>query len=293
MPTLRVPTATALILIASLFGAAPAPATFPGRNGAIVVVEVGGTPRYGQAIVTTSLLDPRRPFGRGVYACDERGSPGCVYYGARVSPDGRRFAFGRWVNGPCPPCGSSDLLTIGPGGPASVPLPALPTSLAWEPGGTRMAVTLGGGGQRGEIRRIGLDGRDLGRLATGDWPDWAADGTLAFVTAGGGATLRPGGRLRLIARGASRLSWSPGSRWLAFEWDGAIYRVRSDGSRLRLVTARGTDPAWSPDGRRIAFVRSSGVYTIRPEGRGLRRVARIDSCFDCAFAIADWQALPR
>jgi dipeptidyl aminopeptidase/acylaminoacyl peptidase len=82
-------------------------------------------------------------------------------------------------------------------------------------------------------------------------------------------------------RGASRPSWTPGGRAIAFERQGSIYVSDTRGRRQRPV-ARGANPAWSPDGAAIAYAGDrcgphQGIHVVAPSGRLRRKVT--DFCF--------------
>jgi Tol biopolymer transport system component len=77
---------------------------------------------------------------------------------------------------------------------------------------------------------------------------------------------------RRIARGAS-VAWSPEGHTVAFEWQGSVYTVRSDGTQLRRVTAGGA-PSWSPDGARIVVTTPAGLVSVLADGGDSRVVTR-------------------
>jgi dipeptidyl aminopeptidase/acylaminoacyl peptidase len=104
------------------------------------------------------------------------------------------------------------------------------------------------------------------------------NGLIAYTGfVGGGSTdiftvdPRSGVVTRLTNMGdASRPSWSPDGRRIAFGTRTGIYVMNADGSDLTRLTARGGEPAWSPDGR-IVF--SSGhLFTIDANGTNLRQL---------------------
>lgn len=88
--------------------------------------------------------------------------------------------------------------------------------------------------------------------------------------------------------------WSPDSRKLAFSCDvdreaetgkGGVCILNLRTERVRVIYRsrnRGFDPSWSPNGKRLAFVvvprneedTDSEIYTIRTDGSSLRRVTR-------------------
>ena len=72
-------------------------------------------------------------------------------------------------------------------------------------------------------------------------------------------------------RGAVAAAWAPSGREVAFERDGVVYGVNTDGTGARTLV-RGSDPAWSADGRRLAFVRDGRIVVARRNGSSPRTI---------------------
>jgi Tol biopolymer transport system component len=133
---------------------------------------------------------------------------------------------------------------------------------AWAPDGRELAVV----GPAG-VYLVRLDGSRLRRVprsASLTEPAWSPDGRRLVcetqTTAIAAIDVRTG-RRRVIAQGFEP-AWSPDGRFVAFQFEGTLWVVRSDGSRgLRRLPATqendvaydGGHPAWSPDSRRIVF----------------------------------------
>jgi Tol biopolymer transport system component len=87
-----------------------------------------------------------------------------------------------------------------------------------------------------------------------------------------------GGAAQMIVHDASEPAWSSSGR-LAYVQGGHVYSADSKGRARRLVSS-GVSPDWSPNGRRLALVRptSAGpvgrLYTVAATGRDVRRVGR-------------------
>ena len=248
--TLRRAGLGALAAVTALACAAPAHATFPGRNGAIAFSHSGSsggpgaiTDRYGLAVVA-----PGSPDMRDLILCrktDDVPSGGnCTVplYGApSYSPDGRRIVFDAGERLAIVNADGSGL-TLLPGATVNDGDPA------FGPGGRRIVFT---------------GTNDLGS-------------TDVYVRRLGG------GQARVVASDASEPAWSSRNT-LAYVSEGKIYAARATGIRRRLVTA-GASPDWSPDGRRLLLVRPlptatvglplGRLYLVRADGRGLRRISR-------------------
>jgi len=251
----------------------PIPGTLPG----------GGTP-----------LPPPIPVGRLAYALYDSEAGTYVLYvieasgrGFRVAvgadqpawqPGGRRLAYrvagvGLFIRD----LESGETVQIaGPGA-------AWPT---WAPDGQHLAFMDGAGG----IRVLNLqEPGQAQRIATGRFPAWSAQGTLAWTGCAAG-----GCGLLLLPPGASapvRLSQHPNDLQAAWSPDGSalVYTTDVQGSWdlviatpqgfFRALTSGGGQeigPAWSPDGGWIAYLSDAdgrwGVYLIPAAGGTPRKI---------------------
>jgi Tol biopolymer transport system component len=72
--------------------------------------------------------------------------------------------------------------------------------------------------------------------------------------------------LTLLGADDGAFSWSPDSRYIAFERNGEIYSVAVDGSlparNLTLNDAYDSSPAWSPAGHQIAYVSNWDIHVM-------------------------------
>lgn len=69
-----------------------------------------------------------------------------------------------------------------------------------------------------------------------------------------------GSNLRDISKGSSP-KFSPDGKEIAFESEGSLCKMNSDGSNARCLPAQhDSSPVWSPDGARIAFIRDFDVW---------------------------------
>jgi len=278
-------TVVAVLAATAGLAAAPAEATFPGRNG---------------------LLAFQRPIGKQVdlFTVPATGGPAqrltrtaAWEEKAEWSPDGARLVFGRSAPSGDPTeiasmaaTGSDVRVLTGFGSSSQAP--------TWSPDGRIAFFSLFGAPRPAsrdvpppaELYSMTADGADQRRLTKDNQiqtdAEWSPDGTtIAYsqwrsvpgqpgvfdiglsLMNGDGTNQRP-----LLPASARRdiatQSWSPDGRGLVVEWisarphgrDGGrqsdIAVVNADGTDLRFLThtaALETEPVWSPDGTMIAF----------------------------------------
>jgi Tol biopolymer transport system component len=271
---------TTLAVIVATAATTPAGATFPGRNGAILFREFGPGGVGGP-------LQRTLPDFAHVAELDRR--PGLF---SDWRADGRRIAFDFFE-----PDGDQQIATIRPNG-ADVRVITSGRGIhevpSWSPDGRRIAFghspepDPGAPGFETRIWTTRPDGSHarplpMSRAGFDVVPRYSPNGRwIAF------ARLRPaadeadwrsaimlvpakGGRVRQLTPWGPEFpehpSWSPDSRWIAFDTDepsngspdGSIEAIRPDGSGRHVILPAddhrsGVKPWFSPDGRSILFV---------------------------------------
>lgn len=304
------PAAVLIALMLLIVAAPPAEATFPGRNGDLLATESGGG-RYPDESPYLLRVDPRSGAVAQSTICQEPPSslpqPRCFGAGPpAASADGASLAFvAEDVSDILSDGGASlRVLTLATGQWSHIPLPAtvLPfTAVArWTPDGA-LAVLVDHG-RALLVRRDGSEPEPL--ISHVSALDVSIGGQLAFVR---GRALRvrepDGATQRLTGRGASRPSWSPHGKSVAFTYKGWVYTVSSAGGRPRRLT-RGFNPVWSPDGKLIAFFRADPkreyfgddatyLYVLNRRTGRVRRVSSrlmaLEEVNSSATAGLDWQ----
>jgi Tol biopolymer transport system component len=245
--------AAVTVLIALVAFAAPAQATFPGRNGGIAFAQHTASGDSDPVITEHSrLLVALPPFSR------ER---------TRTLLD----------------CQTTD--GVPSGGDCTATTPRSPS---YSPNGEKIVFDAGE-----RLAIIDADGgaAALQPAATADDGDpcFSPDGKrIAFtgVNDHGGTDLyvrtRAGGATRLIIQDAGSPAWSSRNR-LAYVRSGNVYTANPNGRDRRWVTS-GVSPDWSPHASRLALVRplpsltfdgvTGRMYTVTASGHDLRRVGR-------------------
>jgi Tol biopolymer transport system component len=284
---------TLVALLTALAVAAPASASFPGRNGKLVATTFGCGTRH-IAVVERARLTPLTP------RCEPVAGYESVYRDTFVPewlPDGRRLLFAEAAPGFSSP--HSTIITADPAGGAeqrgaqmSLDIRENPIGPSVGPDGRRMVF-----GDRGGIVTTDLDGGNRHDLVADPQctnsdgsprpcsalvdPRWSPDGRYIAVHRVTGyenskigiwlLSARTGSLLRKIAPRGYDVDWSPDSRRIVFSsmWGhsggdgnrvkgGNLYVARADGGGVRRVV-RGhgtaeTKPVWSPDGRWLAWI---------------------------------------
>jgi WD40-like Beta Propeller Repeat len=212
----------------------------------------------------------------------------------RLSPDGRRLAFGAFADGLAQivvsdPDGSNRraVTTAGNnGGPD------------WSPDGSRLAFHSDRAGSL-DVYTMAADGTDVRRVTAEPSSEygatWSPDGTrIAFSSDRDGTAniyeVRTDGtdyvQLTRGSAGGSDPDWSPDGTRIVFDSTGAdghpdIASMAADGTDVRLLTdSPGSSylPAWSPDGSMIAFATDRDgdleVYTMNADGTDQRDLTR-------------------
>jgi Tol biopolymer transport system component len=303
-----------LALVALALVCEPAAATFPGRNGDIVLSHQEGS-RYSNDQMSLLRFAPRFGQPREAPVCAVKSflSPFvCQHLGrGAFAPDGGRIAVtvkeGTWA-----------VWTLNPDGQriARVPLDRVYSDVRWAPDESAFLAVRAlepadpepsPQGPTG-VFLLNTDGSERSLLATdASGADWCADGRIVVAQHGDIWMIdasRPGGVRRLTRQGGSDPSCSPHSRQVTFTRRDAIWTIPTKGGRARRVTT-GFAPVWSPDGKQIAYLRErralhdveTNLYRIGLRRRILRRVSEeplmVDNPYsDESVEDPDWQPRP-
>jgi Tol biopolymer transport system component len=283
----------AVAVASAVIAAAPANATFAGKNGVVVFAA-----REGAGSKALYRIDPPRlkistfiPAGAG-----EDRAPSWSAGGTTLA-----FASER--------SGALDIWSVDPGsGTGPVDLTQTPVRRellpTWSPDGRIAFVTFHGtGSSNTTIDVMNADGSDRTTIRSPGKPifglEWSPLGTrIAYAVPDGAATdifsIRPDGRRRVrVADDLPRAilyDWRPDGRRILFQgatFAGIGLEEISVGGRHRRHVL--TDPAspmqdehasYSPNGRKIVFVRDRGprdeLWLMRSDGSNERRFRRID-----------------
>jgi TolB protein len=306
------PPVAALVLLALLALAAPAQASFPGRNGRIAVTSwSNSTGELGGAERSFLAIRALRPFGRGdgraLRSCSRstehppRGDCSTDLRSPAYAPGGRRIAFD-----------AGERLAIMAADGSGLRLLAQHTpddgEPAFSPDGRRLVFSGGPAGAGAGARRLYVAPVAGGpaRAITGTGasePAWSVRNRIAFTRRGNVRSVRPdGGGLRLLThRGGRSPDWSPDGRRIAFVRKRTIriHDLRTGLVRWIAPSGGASPPAnvcWSPDGRYLAFESFEGnIWTVGARGRRLRQ--RVEGQYSSSGSHGStspaWQPLPR
>lgn len=290
--------------LAVAIAAAPAQATFPGKNGKLAweyllygrdgtrvnEIQVFGNGKVRARITPCQRMEAEDPTGD------------CAA-NASFSPNGKRLAFDTAL--------ASDtdvtrLATAGANGVGRVVLPKLTgddSDPAFAPDGQRLVFT-GRAGRTSNLYVVGADGQGLQRLTDsgGTSPAWSSTGQIAFCSGGHVWRMTPSDPARnRVAKGCFP-DWSPSGRSIAYQYKNAIYRIAARaGAARKLVRRKAGHPVFSPDGKRIAFQGhlEDSIFTIGARtGRNrnlIRRGGISEGSFETVFRYYEnpaWQPLP-
>lgn len=251
------------LALAVLIGAASGPeaeATFPGRNGSLLVLvsDDCGEPSD-NCEDSPDRLELVSPTSRRNLLLEGSTRAQAASWAA----DGRRIAFRRAMYASVGQPGPAGLFVAADGirarsqgeiSAAAVPGTASATGAALSPDGSMVASHTPRGLEVFDV--AGSASRPI--FAGGFKPDWSSSGRIAFEQAGNIWTVNPDGSdpRRITHRGGRSPSWSPHGSRIAFARRGSIYAIHADGTHRRLIARRASRPIWSPDGRSIAFLRT-------------------------------------
>lgn len=282
------------LCVGGLFGASlpaePAGATFPGRNGRLLVgLRLTGPEKL--YLVKADGSDPRQ-VSQG---------PGTDLSGS-FSPHGDKIVFHRFRAGDV-----VGLFSVRFDGSRQRRLPGSGPS-TYFPAFTADSRTIAYGPGVYTMRLDGTHSKQLSGDPSDGHPVSSPDGRRIAFTHHDAATghdhayimRADGSHVRLLADSASPSSFSPDSRRLLLSKGGDVYVMTLKDRSLRRLTKNPFDEdhaVFSPNGHQIAFVRHEsidtgdpsqvGVWLMRGDGTRRRRVLTY------ASGSLDWQPLPR
>jgi TolB protein len=311
-------------LVLALLMAAPAQATFPGKNGRIVFV----SNRSGEW-----QLHSINPDGSGIRQithldASEPGSPGNAFL-PDVSPDGRRIVFSHDIGG------DVDLYVINTDGTGLTRLLDDPGrfdgAAHWSPNGQRIVFARSTpSGQLNQIVTMRAHPGAAIKTLTTDlydsfFPEYTPDGRKIFFDSQIGGFVAAiwsmdanGHHQRRLTAPPLEAGFSdiaPDGRSILFinhqntALPTALFRMAPDGTDITRLTDAGplhdVQPVYSPDGTRIAFVsdrttaateHDQDLYVMKPDGTSMTRIATgitVGGCPDDDNCVnPDWGAMP-
>jgi dipeptidyl aminopeptidase/acylaminoacyl peptidase len=293
--------ASLCVLVALAVAAAPAEATYKGRNGTI---SVGFLDNFDQDTRVQSL-----PVRRGglLFELGARPSvrfctgtaanpPSCAAPVVEAwAPRGRRYAA----------TGQDGLSVFDRRGTTVAQVDPDGSAATWAPDGKRLSYLA-----RRDVWVANADGSRAkqvthlaGSFMTALAPAWSSRDQLVIgrhhfnkdvsdlftVDPGNGKTRR----LLSVAGSIQSIDWSPDGRTLLFGAGGKLYRAASNGRHLTRLRLAGPGAVWSPDGKRIAGFTGDAdkpFVVMRPDGSHPRRysLSENETGFDPATEHRDY-----
>jgi Tol biopolymer transport system component len=257
-----------LVPLAVALQAAPASATYKGKNGELAWESFASTDN-GVGPPGPQETDTVETRARTLAVCDGTSGPlPCEFGAPSYSPDGRTAVFSRLVptNALNDEGDQGQLEIVGSDGSDPSILPrqtADDEHPAFLP--SRNAIVFDGRSTETatpNLYTVATDGGGLFQLTSngGSEPAPCGNGTIAFVRNANIYLLHPssGAVRQLTRRGGSSPSCAPNSHQIAFVRGVTLYTIGSSGRHLHRVTKT---PAYSPDGTELAFLTSYNVLT--------------------------------
>jgi Tol biopolymer transport system component len=307
-------TGVAIIGVVALltgFGAAPAVATFPGRDGAIIASFDDHSHPFVRAI------NPKTGAAHVLFTCSKSDCPDFIN-DLSVSSDGKLAVFDgttfldRGVSNT-----QLSILTIATH--KAVQLPLLKGGLdgeedqaaSWLPGVRKLLFSISSPDGALGLFTATSGGSALTKVLSCDCGSGGVvspNGKRILFQRGGDVWIANsnGTAAHRIVRNAEQPSWSPGQKAIAYistARNRDLVVAWTNGSHRHTVRAGSLfSPVFSPDGSSIAFAdcprcgtndSTTNIYTVHRTGHGLHKLYTEHPGSDIGFAGLDWQALRR